>query len=63
MQALIDQLFACDLPYKSLVEKNCFITYSLEDSPNDLTVEVVSKLNLINEPNSIFSNLIIDKRR
>ena len=31
MQALIDQLFACDLPYKSPGGKNCFITYSLED--------------------------------
>lgn len=31
MQELIDQLFACSLPYKSPNGKNCFITFELED--------------------------------
>ncbi len=31
MQAIIDQLFACALPYKSPSGKNCFITFSLEE--------------------------------
>ena len=31
MKALIDQLFACELPFKSPSGKNCFVTYSLED--------------------------------
>ena len=31
MQALIDKLFACELPFKSPSGKNCFITFSLEE--------------------------------
>lgn len=31
MQVLIDQLFACSLPYKSPSGKNCFITYDLDE--------------------------------
>ncbi len=31
MQALIDQLFACSIPYKSPSGRNCFITFELED--------------------------------
>ncbi len=31
MQELIDQLFACSIPYKSPNGKNCFITFELED--------------------------------
>jgi len=31
MQDLIDQLFACEVPYKSPFGKNCFITMELED--------------------------------
>lgn len=31
MQELIDQLFACSVPYKSPTGKNCFITFELED--------------------------------
>ena len=31
MQELIDQLFACSVPYKSPSGKNCFITFELED--------------------------------
>ncbi len=31
MQQLIDQLFACSLPYKSPSGKNCFITYELDE--------------------------------
>ena len=30
MQELIDQLFACDMPFKSPSGRNCFITYDLE---------------------------------
>ena len=31
MQGLIDQLFACAIPYKSPSGKNCFLTYELEE--------------------------------
>jgi DNA mismatch repair protein MutL len=31
MQELIDQLFACSIPYKSPAGKNCFITFELEN--------------------------------
>ena len=31
MQELIDQLFACKMPYKSPLGRNCFITFDLED--------------------------------
>jgi DNA mismatch repair protein MutL len=31
MQELIDQLFACETPYKSPVGRNCFITYNLDE--------------------------------
>jgi DNA mismatch repair protein MutL len=31
MQELIDQLFACDNPYKSPTGRNCFITFELDD--------------------------------
>ncbi|MBK8724149.1 MAG: DNA mismatch repair endonuclease MutL [Saprospiraceae bacterium] len=31
MNALIDQLFACEIPYKSPGGHHCFITYDLED--------------------------------
>jgi DNA mismatch repair protein MutL len=31
MQDLIDQLFACSIPYQSPSGKNCFITYDLEE--------------------------------
>ncbi|MFT7606235.1 MAG: DNA mismatch repair protein MutL [Saprospiraceae bacterium] len=31
MQELIDQLFACEVPYKSPTGRNCFITFELED--------------------------------
>lgn len=31
MNALIDQLFACEIPYKSPNGHHCFITYDLED--------------------------------
>lgn len=31
MQALIDQLFACAVPYKSPSGRNCFITFELND--------------------------------
>lgn len=31
MQALIDQLFACSMPYRSPFGKKCFVTYELED--------------------------------
>ena len=31
MQAIIDQLFACTLPFKSPSGKNCFITYDLDE--------------------------------
>jgi DNA mismatch repair protein MutL len=31
MTALIDQLFACNIPYKSPSGHHCFITYNLED--------------------------------
>ncbi len=31
MQALIDELFACEMPYKSPTGRNCFLTYELED--------------------------------
>ncbi len=31
MQELIDQLFACSIPYKSPAGKNCFITFELEE--------------------------------
>ena len=31
MQDLIDQLFACEVPYKSPFGKNCFITMELEE--------------------------------
>ena len=31
MQALIDELFACEMPYKSPTSRNCFLTYELED--------------------------------
>ncbi len=31
MQELIDQLFACSVPYKNPAGKNCFITFELED--------------------------------
>ena len=31
MQKLIDQLFACAVPYKSPNGRNCFITFELED--------------------------------
>lgn len=31
MKILIDQLFACELPYKSPSGKNCFITYDLDE--------------------------------
>jgi len=30
MQALIDELFACELPFKSPTGRNCFLTYDLE---------------------------------
>ena len=30
MQELIDQLFACDMPFKSPSGRNCFITFDLE---------------------------------
>ncbi len=31
MQELIDQLFACELPYKSPTGRKCFVTYELEE--------------------------------
>jgi len=31
MQELIDQLFACDVPFKNPAGKNCFITFELDD--------------------------------
>lgn len=31
MRELIDQLFACEVPYKSPAGRNCFITFELED--------------------------------
>ncbi len=31
MQALIDQLFACSMPFRSPFGKKCFVTYELED--------------------------------
>ena len=31
MQALIDQLFACSVPYKSPSGRNCFITYEMDE--------------------------------
>ena len=31
MQAIIDQLFACEFPYKSPSGRNCLITYKLEE--------------------------------
>ncbi len=31
MKSLIDQLFACELPFKSPSGKNCFITYGLDE--------------------------------
>ncbi len=31
MTALIDQLFACDVPYKSPSGHHCFLTYNLDD--------------------------------
>jgi DNA mismatch repair protein MutL len=31
MQELIDQLFACEMPFKSPSGRNCFITYDLEN--------------------------------
>lgn len=31
MQALIDQLFACTMPFRSPFGKKCFVTYELED--------------------------------
>lgn len=31
MQALIDQLFACAMPFRSPFGKKCFVTYELED--------------------------------
>ncbi|HNM25406.1 MAG TPA: DNA mismatch repair protein MutL, partial [Saprospiraceae bacterium] len=31
MQDLIDQLFACEVPFKSPSGRNCFITFELED--------------------------------
>ena len=34
MRELIDQLFACETPYKSPFGRNCFITYELEELDN-----------------------------
>ena len=34
MQELIDQLFACELPYKSPSGRKCFVTYELTDLAN-----------------------------
>ncbi len=31
MESLIDQLFACEIPFKSPQGKNCFITFDLDD--------------------------------
>ena len=31
MQALIDQLFACEMPFKSPAGKNCFLTFELDE--------------------------------
>jgi len=31
MQSIIDELFACEIPYQSPHGKNCFITYDLDD--------------------------------
>ncbi len=31
MQTLVDQLFACEVPFKSPTGRNCFITFELED--------------------------------
>jgi len=31
MQHLIDELFACEIPFKGIDGQNCFITYNLED--------------------------------
>ena len=31
MRQLIDQLFACEIPFKSPTGSNCFITFELED--------------------------------
>lgn len=31
MQKLIDQLFACSMPFKSPTGRNCFLTYNLEE--------------------------------
>jgi len=31
MQSIIDELFACEIPYQSPSGKNCFITYDLDD--------------------------------
>ncbi|MFM2269731.1 MAG: hypothetical protein RL757_3172 [Bacteroidota bacterium] len=35
MQALIDQLFACAMPFKSPTGRACFITYALDDLQKD----------------------------
>ena len=34
MRELIDQLFACETPFKSPFGRNCFITYELEELDN-----------------------------
>jgi DNA mismatch repair protein MutL len=31
MQSLIDQLFACSQPYRSVSGRRCFITFELEE--------------------------------
>jgi len=31
MQSIIDELFACEIPYQSPSGKNCFVTFDLED--------------------------------
>ena len=31
MKELIDQLFACTIPYKNPSGRNCFITYELDE--------------------------------
>jgi DNA mismatch repair protein MutL len=31
MQELVDQLFACAMPFKSPTGRSCFLTYNLEE--------------------------------
>ena len=34
MQHLIDELFACEIPFKGINGQSCFITYDLNDLEN-----------------------------